>query len=240
MCRGRFRDAFAMTDQLLSEAPENDYLLRGDVVRLQHLGYRFALDWDESERALETAADLYRRAGTIVEPANIATNRAELLIWTDPGSALEASVKAIEIQTEMGAQHELGKAYTALAVAQTRLGMHERASASFRAAAEALERARYRSGRARAELFRAFLHARTERPDLTVTSVRWAVRELVAAEVYPTLIVMAKLLLDAIGTADEEVVNAACDARNRIDSLDVLTALERRGEALVTAMLEVR
>lgn len=52
-------------------------------------------------------------------------------------------------------------------------------------AAEALEQARYRSGFARAELFRAFLHARTGAPGQASASARWAIAEPVAAEFYP-------------------------------------------------------
>ncbi|MFG2248180.1 hypothetical protein [Spirillospora sp. NPDC048823] len=115
MCQGRFGDALSITQQILADAPDDDLVLRGDVVRLQHLGYRFGFDLDASARSLEAAAELYARAGAIIGQADIKTNRAELLAWTDPSRALDAAADAIDAQTELGAHHEIGKAFTALA-----------------------------------------------------------------------------------------------------------------------------
>lgn len=238
MCQGRFGDALSITQQILADAPDDDLVLRGDVVRLQHLGYRFGFDLDASARSLETAAELYARAGAIIGQADIKTNRAELLAWTDPSRALDAAADAIDAQTELGAHHEIGKAFTALAIAQLRLGQHVPAAASFQAATEALERAHYRSGRARAELFRAFLHARTGGTADAVASARWAIAELVAAEVYPTLLMVAGHLLDLLGAADEHTATVTDRARAQISPPDLLRYLDEQANALVTAMLE--
>jgi tetratricopeptide (TPR) repeat protein len=238
MSQGRFRDAFNFTERLLDEAPTGDFLLRGDIARLQHLGYRFALDFVASQRALDEASELYRRAGTIVEPANLVTNRSELLAWTDPLQAVNTAADAIEVQSELGAFHELGKAYTALAIAQTRLGQHDEATVSFQTATEALDRARYRSGRARAELFRAYLYARTGDVDAALASARWAVQELLVAEVYPSLIMMTGQFLETIGIADPEITEAAHRASRQIQPLDSLSALRERTGRLVVDLLE--
>ncbi|MES9539953.1 hypothetical protein [Actinomadura sp. NPDC000600] len=238
MCQGRFGDALSITQQILTDAPDDDLVLRGDAVRLQHLGYRFGFDLDASARSLETAAALYKQAGAIIGQADIKTNRAELLAWTDPSGAVPAAADAIETQKELGAHHEIGKAFTALAIAQFRLGQHAPAAASFQAATEALERARYRSGRARAELFRAFLHARTGDTAAAEASARWAIAELVAAEVYPTLLMVAGHFLEAIGASDEHTAAVADRARAQISPPNLLPFLDDRAHALVTAMLE--
>jgi tetratricopeptide (TPR) repeat protein len=237
MCQGRFRDTFATAEQILAEAPPDDYLLRGDVMRLQHLGYRFMLDFDASHRSLEAAAHLYEQAGAMIEQANILTNRAELLAWTQPEAAIRAAAAAIEKQLEHGAQHELGKAYTALAVAQLRLGQHEESAVAFRAAVEALERARYRSGRARAELFRALLYAQTGDFNKAASAARWSVAELIQADVYPTLIMLAGQFLHTIGIADEYVDAAAHRARGQIQI--PAADFEARTAALMSALLGV-
>ncbi|WP_157609966.1 aminoglycoside phosphotransferase family protein [Spirillospora albida] len=238
MCQGRFGDALAIADQILADAPPDDFVLRGDAVRLQHLGHRFAFDLDASHRCLEMAAALYARAGTAPEQANIATNRAELLAWTDPSRAITAAGEAVDAQLDLGAHHEIGKAFTALAIAQLRLGQHGPAAVSFQTAAEALERARYRSGRARAELFRGFLHARVGHTGAAVASTRWAVSELVAAEVYPTLLMVAGYLLDVLGASDERTSEITTRARAQIRPAHLLPSLDTRARALVTAMLE--
>jgi tetratricopeptide (TPR) repeat protein len=239
MWQGRFKDAFNMSRQILEHGPA-DPVLRGDVARLLHLGHRFALDFDSSWRELHRAQSHYERADTIVGLTNLKTNRAELLAWTDPVEAVPAAVGAIEQQRTMGALHELGKTFTALAIAQMRLGRHEESAGSFHAAADALDRAGYRSGRARAELFRAFLHARTGHRAEAVAAARWAVAEFVGAEVYPTLIVLAELFLAALNADDAPVRTAASTARTQIDALDSRSALEKRTGHLVTALLEGR
>lgn len=170
----------------------------------------------------------------MIEQANIVTNRAELLAWTEPREAIAA---AIETQQDLGAQHELGKAYTALAVAQLRLGQYEQSAVSFQTAIEALERARYRSGRARAELFRALLYAHAGDRDTAARAARWSVAELIEADVYPTLIMMAGQFLHAIGVRDEYVEAAARRARGQIQAPDSPTAFEARTAALVAALL---
>ncbi|MFI0407415.1 hypothetical protein [Actinomadura sp. 3N508] len=238
MCQGRFDDSLSITEQILGEAPDDDFVLRGDVARLQHLGHRFAFDLDASGRALETASALYERAGALIEQANIKTNRAELLAWTDPPSAVDSAAEAIKTQTELGAHHEIGKAYTALAIAQLRLGQYAPSAASFQTAAEALDRARYRSGRARAELFRAFLYARTGDSGRAAASARWAVAELVGAEVYPTLIMVAGRLLEVLDAAGDDIGEVAGRARAQIRPPGLLAALEIRAGELVATLLE--
>ncbi|MFC7548982.1 hypothetical protein [Plantactinospora sp. GCM10030261] len=240
MWQGRMRGAFAMSGEILDGCPPEDALLRGDVVRLLHLAHRFVLDFDASWREWHRARELYEQADTVVGLANLKTNRAELLAWTAPVEAVDAAAEAVETQRTMGAQHELGKTFTALAIAQLRLGRYEESAGSFQAAATALEAAGYRSGRARAELFRAFLYARQGRRDAAVGAARWAVSEFIAAEVYPMLIVLAEQFLDVLGAEDRYVSEAAQEARTRIDALDPLPALEERGGRLVTTLLEER
>ncbi|MEV5828748.1 hypothetical protein AB0L25_24620 [Spirillospora sp. NPDC052242] len=238
MCQGRFDDALATTEQILTDAPESDLVLRGDAVRLQHLGHRFAFDLEASGQALEVAASLYARAGAIVEQANILTNRAELLAWSDPLRALASATEAIETQTRLGAHHEIGKAFTALAIAQLRLARHDPAAASFQNAAEALERARYRSGRARAELFRAFLYAQAGHHAQSVGCAQWAIAELLGADVYPTLIMVATHLLDALGAGDDRIAAVAAQARAQIRPTHLMPTIDDRARALVTSLLE--
>ncbi|WP_248963630.1 AAA family ATPase [Sphaerisporangium perillae] len=237
MWQGRFATAFSLAEQVLRDAPEDDWVLRGDVVRLMHLGYRFHLDFDDAVRRLEEAHACYARAGSVVGLANIATNRVELAAWNDPVSALRLAAEAIRQQEELSAVHELGKTYTALALAQMRLDDEPAAFDSFALACEFLERAGYRSGRARAELFRAFLHVRRGAPEQAARSLVWAAKEFIEAEVYPTLIVAAHQALARIGLPDAQVTRAAEHARGQIEPLDSLVALESRLAGLIDSVL---
>jgi hypothetical protein len=167
----------------------------------------------------------------------IATNQVELWAWTDPIASLAAGQGALDAQHELGALHELGKTHAAIAIALTRLGRYAEAEESFETACEFLDRARYRSGRARAELFRGFLHARHGRLDEAASSFVWAAGEFVGAQVYPTLIIMAEHALIQLGLPDPHVTAAAEAARAQIEPLNSIIELEQRTVAMVAGML---
>ncbi|MGH3776982.1 MAG: AAA family ATPase [Pseudonocardiaceae bacterium] len=237
MWQGRFATAFALCREILDSCDPGDQELRGDVIRLLHLGYRFHLDFEAAATTLRQARDCYQRSGAVVGLANVATNQVELLAWTNPASALTAASAALQAQQELGALHELGKTHTAVAIAQMRLGNQSEAAASFESACAYLTRARYRSGIARAEFFRGFLYARQGDHRQAIASLTWAVDEFIAAEVYPSLIVLAAQALGHLGHPDPHITQAADAARAQIEPLDSITNLQERAVSLMAAML---
>jgi tetratricopeptide (TPR) repeat protein len=228
MCQGRFVDADRFATDLDVIAARRHPECRGDVARLRHLAHRFAFDLATAHAFLDEAAAHYRTARSYLGNANIRTNQAELLAFTDAEAALTEASAAIEIQTEVGAQHELGKCHTAIAVASLRLGRLDAAEAAFDDAVVALTRATYRSGLARASLYRAALETRRGRLDRVRTSVAWAVSELEAAEVYPTLILAAGIALQELGIDDGDVTRAAQRAERAIQPPTTLDDLKGR------------
>ncbi|MCM3883889.1 phosphotransferase [Frankia sp. R82] len=248
MVQGRFRDAETLTAALDdSDPPEaarpqpagaEQAEFRADVARLRHLAHRFAFDFAAADRYLEEAAFWYTQAGSVLGSANIQTNRAELLALTRPAEAISAAGQAIELHQEIGARHELGKAYTALAIGQLRSGRLEEAEASLRSACGVLDAVGYRSGRARAEFWRAVLHARRGHLDEAIDALRWAVEELEATAVYPTIIVCAARALATLGVEDERISVAADRARAEIQPYGTLAELENRIEQFVVDLLD--
>ena len=228
MCQGRFRDAEALAAELETLTPADESEFRGDVARLRHLTRRFAFDFDTARRYLEDATACYRAADCVPGLANAGTNRAELLALTSPAEGIIEAGRAIEVQREIGAHHELGKAYSALAVAHLRRGELDRAETALRSAFSSLDRAGYRSGRARAEFYLAVVRARRGRIDEAVCSLRRAVAELEAADVYPALILCAARVLAILGIADDEVTSAARRAAGRIQPLGTPGDLDAR------------
>ncbi|HEU5156760.1 MAG TPA: ATP-binding protein [Streptosporangiaceae bacterium] len=236
MAQGRFHQAIDLCGHLRERA--TDPLLLGDVVRLLHLAHRFAWDFAGARRYMDEAANLYERADTIIGQAAIQTNRAELFAWIDPAGAVREAAAAIEVNTDLGIMHELGKAYTALGLAHLALGDLDTATDALRQACAALEKARYRSGRARAELFRALLFARGGKADSAAAAARWAVDEFLAVQVYPTLIMMADHVLDMLDRPDGTVRAAAADARASIQPLGTVAAMEERMTSRIAAILK--
>jgi aminoglycoside phosphotransferase (APT) family kinase protein/tetratricopeptide (TPR) repeat protein len=228
MAQGRFAEAVRMAGLVREFCCADDAELLGGVNRLLYLAYRFSFDFPAAAKMLDEAEQAYTVAGSAIGLANIAVNRAELLAWTDPAAAVSAADKAVELQEEVGATHEIGKAYTAMALAQTTLGEHDRADAALTLACEALERAGYRSGRARAELVRAVLAARQGQTDAAERSARWAIGEFQQVEVYPTFILTGQALLELLGRSDAAVATAAASARRAIHPVGALLDLERR------------
>ncbi|MET8429735.1 aminoglycoside phosphotransferase family protein [Nocardia sp. NPDC004860] len=218
MCQGRFAQALELCEQLSELAGPGDHEFLGDIARLRHLTYRMAFDTAAAARYLAESDAHFEAAGTVVGQANIATNRAELLALTDPAEGIAAAAAAITIQRELGALHELGKALTALGIAHLALGDLDAAERAFADACETLDRAGYRSGRARAELFRAGVHARRGNQTAAVEAARWAVSELEAANVYPALVLLARGVLALFGWSDPAVSLAAARALTRIQA----------------------
>ncbi len=229
MAQGRFRDAVQLAVDVRDNAAD-DAELQGDAARLLHLTHRFAFDIDASAQYLEEAARWYGQASLAIGAANIQTNRAEHLAWTAPDRAVDAALEAIDTQRDVGALHEIGKSRTALALAWTRLGELTRAQEEFERACQDLDRAGYRSGRARAELYRASLLARRGRVPAMIASVRWAVEEFEATEVYPSMILGAAVMLKHLDQRALDVEAAADRARERIHPLEDIARMDTRIE----------
>jgi tetratricopeptide (TPR) repeat protein len=238
MSQGRFRDAESLTGALEIFTPPEDAELRGDIARLRHLSHRFAFDFDAARHYLDEAESHYRDADSVLGLANVATNWAELSALTGAPSAVTDAGRAIEIQREIGAQHELGKAYTALAVARLRDGRLDEADTALRSAFDALDRAGYRSGRARAEFYQALLHARRGYLDEAIPTLRHAVAELEGAEVYPTVILAADRALSALDITDERIAAAARRARAAVQPFGDLRELDDRITRFVRGLLD--
>jgi aminoglycoside phosphotransferase (APT) family kinase protein len=238
MCQGRFGQAIGLCDELVAAAGDDRELL-GDIARLRHLSYRLAFDTEAAARYLVEAEAHYIAAGSIVGLSNIVTNRAELLALTDPGAAIDAAGAAITRQRELGALHELGKAYTALGLAQLALGELDAAERSLSDGCDVLEQAGYRSGRARAELFRAGVCARRGARPEAISSVRWAISELEAAEVYPGLILVARAVLSLYGWIEPDVSDAAARALSRIQPPTPDADLDRGAQRLIARVLGI-
>ncbi|MCW2900800.1 MAG: hypothetical protein JWO67_3065 [Streptosporangiaceae bacterium] len=217
MAQGRFARAHEIASRVQAVCPPEDAELRGDLARLKHLADRFSYDFESARQHLDEATRLYDTAGSVFGRSAVQTNEAELLAWTDPAAAIHAAARAIETQQDLGALHELGKAYTSLALAQLRRGELREAEAALDLADEALDQARYRSGRARAELVRAFVSARRGLPARAAASARWAVDELVAVEVYPTLVLLGARLLEVLGLQDATVEGEVATARAALE-----------------------
>lgn len=106
-------------------------------------------------------------------------------------------------------------------------------------ACHVLEQAGYRSGRARAELFRAGVHARRGVRAEALRCVRWAISELEAAEVYPGLILVARAVLALYGWTEPDVSEAAVRASSRIRPPAPDNDMDRGAQHLIARVLGV-
>ncbi|WP_328742677.1 AAA family ATPase [Streptomyces caniferus] len=237
MWQGDFVGAFGLAEDVYGMCGADKRVIRADVRRLLHLGHRFLLDFDSADALLDEAEAEYRQADDPFGLANIRTNRAELWAFTDPEAAVVEAGAALTAQRELGAQHEIGKAYTAMAMAQTRLGEFDRAASSFLGAYSALDRAGYRSGRARADMFRAFLLSRMGEREETMSTLRRATAEFVTCDVYPSLILATHQAALRLGEDDPDLAAAALRARADLRPLGTLDALERRTGDMLTLFL---
>jgi len=239
MAQGRFADAMVVTDDLLARASEDDLDYLAEVERLRSLACRFAFDLGRAAGHLDRALQHSAAAGSPVARANLAVNRAELLALTDPPVAVLVAGAAIEAQRELGSVLEVGKAYTALGLARLAMGELDAAEQALTDACGLLDRVGYRSGRARAELFRALVAARRGGRHDVVRRARWAVAELEAISVYPALVVAAETALAVLGWHDRDITRSAILARARIQPLPGSPELSSGVNAALSLLLGI-
>jgi cellobiose-specific phosphotransferase system component IIA len=237
MCQGRFIQAEELAAGIETHCGANQHELLGDVARLRHLALRMSFDFEGSAEWLSRARHLYDAAGSFVGRANAQTNILEQLAFTDPGEAISIADRVIRLHQEAGALHELGKAWTALGVAQTRQGELDAAEVSLCEADQVLRRARYRSGRARAMLFRGMVCLRRGDLQGADEAARESMHRLARAEVYPTLILMGSCLLELMGTVDPCTRAEAERARDAIRATDSTEKIEARMSRLLAVMI---
>ncbi|MCX4961676.1 hypothetical protein [Streptomyces virginiae] len=239
MWQGDFAGAFALADEVHGLSAPEERVVRGDLKRLMHLGHRFLMDFGRAEELMGQAEEEYRTAGSVIGLANIRTNRAELLAFTDPEAAVTEAGEALVVQRDLGAQHEIGKVYTAMGIAQIRLGQLDRAEQSFENANAALDRAGYRSGRARADMFRAFLLLRRGDLEATRHLLLHAAREFEVCQVYPSLILAIHRAAERTGLVDREIMALAERARPSLRVPGEAEALQQRTESVLSMFIEV-
>ncbi|MFJ3276540.1 AAA family ATPase [Streptomyces sp. NPDC086776] len=237
MCAGDFPGAFALAAEVSEHSGPDEGVRRAELKRLMHLAHRFLLDFPSAWALLDEAQALFLESDSIHGLADIQTNRAELLALTDPAAAVAAADAALEAQRRLGVGHEVGKILTARAIAQTRLGHLGEAAESFVGAAQTLETVGYRSGRARAELFHAFLYLRTGDQDQAVRSLRLAGERLEAAGVYPFLSILAHKVTERIGYPDESLAAIRQRVTRLVIPLDSVEGYERRMDELIDRLL---
>jgi hypothetical protein len=238
MCQGRTAQAVELADQLERITADDDPETHAHIARLLALTYRFAFEFRRGAEHLAHAKQQYALADSEVGLANVAVNEAEIFAHLDPPAGITAAERAIELQRALGAVHELGKAYTALAVARLRLGDTAGARVALDEACELLDSVGYRSGRARAELIRGIMSARDGQLDEAVSAAEWAVDELEASEVYPTVVMIAGHLIDWIDRPSDRIHAAAERARASLTyTADEIADLDDRLAATLSAML---
>jgi len=237
MAGGRFADAEHLANGVNGTLGRDEHQLRGDIARLIHLGRRFAFDFPAARSSLDQAQLHYLEAGSAVCLANLAVNRAEFLAWTEPEHAVDTADAAIVMQRDIGALHEVGKAFTAKALALLRIGRVGEAEATLESALETLARARYRSGTARAQLVRSLVLLRIGEHEQARTTAEWAIREFEQAQVYPTLTLAALASIRGSGLQRPEHAAPLARARAAIHPVDSLGALEGRVETWVASVV---
>ncbi len=237
MCQGRFTQAEEVAARIEEECGNDGHQIRGDIARLRHLAARMRFDFTESAEWLLRAQHEYETAGAFIGLANVRTNHLEQYAFTCPARALALADEVITLHREAGILHELGKAWTAFGIAQLYEGELTGAEASFVEATQVLVRAGYRSGHARAQLFHGVLLARTGQTVAADTMVRAAVHDLSESTVYPTLIVLAGMLLERIGTADAASRREVERAQAAVMTADPPAAVTTRVSEALTGLI---
>ncbi|MEY9935406.1 tetratricopeptide (TPR) repeat protein [Catenulispora sp. GP43] len=216
IARGRFSEGLDRAAEILRDCPVDDYGTRATIQTYMQNGYRFTGDFEQAWVHLARAEADFQKIDNRVGRANILTLKAETLSFTDPVAALDAAAEALAANTDIGSRTSIGKCYTAMAVALTQLDRYAEAQAALNTAFDELERVGYRSGRARAAVYQAFLEARNGDLRTAVDAARRGAAGLEEADVYPTVIILAQQLMLILGLDEIDIRQASERALARV------------------------
>lgn len=157
MLRGEFRVALA-TFHICSTVTSRDPLWALECQRF--IGHVYRHNWipDKAVTIYTEVVAQCREAGFLAMQGKVLVNLTEVYCWSDPPLALSMAEQAIEINERTGNLIEVGKARTALALAELFLG-HSDAALAQADLAEAIQaRAQYQSGLMFVEAARALIY----------------------------------------------------------------------------------
>jgi tetratricopeptide (TPR) repeat protein len=232
--QGHFREAAGLLQRL--SGVELSAGCEGEMFRILGHIYRFSELRQQALEHYETAHAVFSLSRNKPGIAQAQTNLAEALALIAPRDALDHATKAIEGNSDLGAQLEVGKAWNAMGHAYLVLG--ERTQAR-RAASEAVrnqEEVGYQTGLARALLTTAFVMVRDRDPDAQKTAEQ-AIELFETTDTYPTCIVILSKLLRGIDQA-RSVEASEAGAWERIEPLDSLRDLGVRLDSAIGRLLE--
>lgn len=159
MLRGEFRAALA-TFHICSTVTSRDPLWALECQRF--IGHVYRHNWipDKAVTIYTEIVAKCREAGFLAMQGKVLVNLTEVYCWSDPPSALLMAEQAIEINERTGNLIEVGKARTALALAELFLG-HSDAALAQADLAEAIQaKAQYQSGLMFVEAARVLIYKR--------------------------------------------------------------------------------
>jgi len=180
---------------------------KGARWRLLGLTQLYLFDFELAANYFDLAKDEFEKTQCSEKLGLARTNTIEILAHTRPADAIDIANDAINLQTS---EIELGKIYTALGWAHSRLNNNEDALNCFRTAEDHLRAGKYWFGIARNDLAKAAMLLRTSKSPLAKQLLNQSVEFLLKTNAYPSLVLLAcKLLEQNFNTSSEEYVTKA-------------------------------
>ncbi len=115
MLRGAFRDALCSFESLADV--NGDGLWQAELHRFQGHVYRFNFDLVKAEKCYRKTLALSTKVNADAMHGKALTNLAETLCWTAPQTSLSFAEEAVELNGQVNAPIEVGKALAAQAIA---------------------------------------------------------------------------------------------------------------------------
>jgi tetratricopeptide (TPR) repeat protein len=188
MLQGRFRTALEAFDGLLGRVPE-DPLWEAETHRFRGHVHRFNFFLEEAETCYESARRIAEASGADAMLGKVMTNLAETRCWSRPQAALADAKAAIELNREVAAPIEVGKAIAARAIALAQLGQPNDGLLAAHEAIGCQRRTGYRAGSLFGHLAEGVSHAAASDREGVAAALAAIERESAALTVYGFLAV---------------------------------------------------
>ena len=121
MLQGNFKDALARFEGLV-EANPSDLVWKPETLRFVGHVHRFNFDFARALDAYQQALDIAERINADAMRGKVLTNMLECYCWSSPRAAADLLDEAISLNLDNGNMIEVGKCYSAAAIAYAQIG----------------------------------------------------------------------------------------------------------------------
>lgn len=214
---GQMRSASIMLQEVIDRSNDLHYFDEVEFLRSRGHAYRLSHEYVEAEYLYSRA--LARARGAPAMVGKLRTNIAESLALISPRSAIEEARVALEINTSLGNQIEIGKCLSVLAIASAGLKCFEAARDHYEHSERVFRQANYKAGALFAMTAKLIVNWKADHLESVRTTYHTITRVVNDLGVYRSLLLLPAILVEDSSTVERVIARTEWTDPDRIRRL---------------------